>query len=71
MEWIDVNKELPPMGVKCLCCGAYGGFYVAEFFHDRDGVRWYATGKHDPNPIAWMKIPDQPFKQQRRKPAKK
>ena len=69
--WTMVKDALPAEGTKVLCCGAYGAFYVGEWFNHRDGARWYSPGKTDPRPIAWMIIPEQPIKQQRRKPAKK
>lgn len=57
-EWRLPENELPDEGVKVLCYGSKGGWYIAEMF-ERQGVKeWYMRGKVYARPVAWMPLPE-------------
>lgn len=57
-EWTLSAERLPEPGRKVLCCGVRGGMYIGEILTGLGKPEWYVQTKENPNPIAWMYLPE-------------
>ena len=59
--WIPVEERLPETNKEVLVCSEYSSMYTAKLEGVVDGeVRWTCHGRSNPQPIAWMPLP-QPY----------